>query len=730
MLPLRVMDQTPVLYDVADAIATITLNRPENRNSMTPDVMSAFRAAVARAAADRALRCVVVTGRGTSFCAGADFRGASPAEAHATEEVPDYERLFRTYEPFLEVFDLPMPTIAAMNGHAVGGGFGLALVCDLRVANRDARYGANFAKLGFHSGMAISHLLPRIVGVPVAAEMLFTGKLVSGAEAASIGLAHEAVAADDGAGRCDEARKGRRCVRARSGAADEAVALSRRGLGSAQRGARRGVRAGGDDPQRRCARGNPGAARETRAALHRQVNQKTPGSAFRMCNHGRHADRTPRSRMRRRRARGGTAGRADSRRAGAARTVGLQLSVVVGARWAGTVRSRGRGPLGDLPPQPGAPAPGGATRIACTRRSRRRSLSARTGTRGAHRGGTRGPAARRRPAGPAGRLLLRRVRRPSVAADLRRRARRARRRPAEGGLRRAAADRGDRPALPPGLLPPAHRRLRLAARVLGVGRSRAVARSGGHRQDGRPLLVSVPVRGARCGCRSGASTWDAFRSTCSTPTGPRTGASTAGSRRACTSATATPAGAVRAARPRRRAGAAGARDRAERVAPERGPRGSRHTGARRRRNARGAQSLRRAGRRTRAHRLHHAHAGGRGQRDLRARRTGPRASGHCGAAVHRLGQSLRAGQRRSREPRQPRRHDAVRAATGRADQRRQPPPRRNGARDVATRVRSQHARRGADRPRDQRRARPDLDGGADAGAARAPPRHGLGDTQQ
>jgi len=197
MLPLRTMDQAAVLYEVADAIATITLNRPENRNSMTPDVMSAFRSAVARAAADRALRCVVITGRGASFCAGADFRGSSPAEPRADDAVPDYERLFRTYEPFLEVFDLPMPTIAAMNGHAVGGGFGLALVCDMRVANRDAKYGANFARLGFHSGMAISHLLPRIVGVPIAAEMLFTGKLVDGARAAAIGLAHEAVAAEE-----------------------------------------------------------------------------------------------------------------------------------------------------------------------------------------------------------------------------------------------------------------------------------------------------------------------------------------------------------------------------------------------------------------------------------------------------------------------------------------------------------------------------------------------------
>ncbi len=187
------MSDAPVLYEASEAIATITLNRPENRNSMTPDVMQAFRAAVARAAADETLRAVIVTGRGRSFCAGADFRANGPDAGPAE---PDYERLYRTYEPFLDVFDLPVPTIGALNGHAIGGGFGLALVCDIRVANREARYGANFARLGFHSGMAISYLLPRIVGVPAAADLLFSGRLVTGADAAALGLAHEAVAAD------------------------------------------------------------------------------------------------------------------------------------------------------------------------------------------------------------------------------------------------------------------------------------------------------------------------------------------------------------------------------------------------------------------------------------------------------------------------------------------------------------------------------------------------------
>lgn len=219
------MSGAPVLFEVEDGVAILTLNRPENRNSMTPDLMAAFRAAVAQAAGDRTLRALVITGRGASFCAGADFRTASPVPGDAPDAgLPDYERLYATYEPFLEVFDLPMPVVAALNGHAVGGGFGLALACDLRIANRDARYGANFARLGFHSGMAISHLLPRIVGVPLAADLLFTGRLVTGAEAEAIGLAHRAVAPDE------VLAVAREKARAIAACAPEAVRLMKRSL--------------------------------------------------------------------------------------------------------------------------------------------------------------------------------------------------------------------------------------------------------------------------------------------------------------------------------------------------------------------------------------------------------------------------------------------------------------------------------------------------------------------
>jgi enoyl-CoA hydratase/carnithine racemase len=187
------MSEAAVLYEVTDGVAEITLNRPENRNSMTPDVLAGLADGVARAKGDAGVRCVIVTGRGKSFCAGADFKARAEADASAPYVAP-HERSYNTYAPFLSLLDLEVPTIAAMNGHAIGGGLGLAIVCDLRVAATDAKYGANFVRLGLHPGMANTYILPRLMGVPNAVELLLTGRLVDGAEAARRGLAHYAVA--------------------------------------------------------------------------------------------------------------------------------------------------------------------------------------------------------------------------------------------------------------------------------------------------------------------------------------------------------------------------------------------------------------------------------------------------------------------------------------------------------------------------------------------------------
>jgi len=190
------MSEPAVLYDVDDAIATLTLNRPDNRNSMTPDVLADLADAVSRLRGDASVRCAIVTGRGSSFCAGADFKSRAAA-GDGDAYVAPHERSYATYTPFLSLLDVEVPIVAAMQGHAIGGGLGLAVVCDLRVANRAARYGANFVRLGLHPGMATTYLLPRLMGVPRAVEFLLTGRIVSGEEAAAAGLVHYAVPEDE-----------------------------------------------------------------------------------------------------------------------------------------------------------------------------------------------------------------------------------------------------------------------------------------------------------------------------------------------------------------------------------------------------------------------------------------------------------------------------------------------------------------------------------------------------
>jgi enoyl-CoA hydratase/carnithine racemase len=182
-----------VRYHADGHVGVITLNRPDNRNSMTPELLDAFAVASAAARADAGVRCVVVTGTGSCFSSGADFKAGLQ---HVVADTPS-ERSYAMYTPFLSLLDLAVPVVGALNGHTVGGGFGLALVCDLRIGARDAKYGANFVKLGLAPGMAISYLLPRLIGLARAGELLYTGRLVDGTEAARLGILNHAVPAAD-----------------------------------------------------------------------------------------------------------------------------------------------------------------------------------------------------------------------------------------------------------------------------------------------------------------------------------------------------------------------------------------------------------------------------------------------------------------------------------------------------------------------------------------------------
>lgn len=181
-----------VLYEVRDQIAIITLNRPDNRNSMTEDILAGIEARVKQVHADQNIRCVVITGNGHCFCAGADFKQGATRDLPKRDLQPN-EKSFAMYQPFLSILDIEVPVIGALNGHAIGGGLGLTLVCDIRVANQDAKYGANFTKLGLHPGMATTYFLPRFIGVPRAAELLLTGRIITGAQAEEYGLMNYAL---------------------------------------------------------------------------------------------------------------------------------------------------------------------------------------------------------------------------------------------------------------------------------------------------------------------------------------------------------------------------------------------------------------------------------------------------------------------------------------------------------------------------------------------------------
>src|SRR5688572_13093653 len=169
------------------------MDREANRNSMTPELLDAFAAASTAAREDSEARCLVVTGSGGYFSAGADFK--SNVQRGAGHQLP-HERSFAMYEPFLSVLDIEVPVVAALNGHAVGGGFGLALLCDIRIASSTSKYGANFCRLGLAPGLAISYLLPRLIGASMAAEMLYTGRLVDGDRLVEMGLASRALPSD------------------------------------------------------------------------------------------------------------------------------------------------------------------------------------------------------------------------------------------------------------------------------------------------------------------------------------------------------------------------------------------------------------------------------------------------------------------------------------------------------------------------------------------------------
>jgi enoyl-CoA hydratase len=164
------------------AVAVLTLNDPAHRNVLTAGLVRAIGAAVTAAESDPAVRCVVVTGAGTAFCAGAELatlRGAVAGEFDSVEEV---------YQGFLRVKDCTLPTIAAVNGPAVGAGFNLALACDIRLAGPHARFDTRFATLRLHPGVGHAWMLARAVGTQRAMLATLFGEVWDADAALAAGL--------------------------------------------------------------------------------------------------------------------------------------------------------------------------------------------------------------------------------------------------------------------------------------------------------------------------------------------------------------------------------------------------------------------------------------------------------------------------------------------------------------------------------------------------------------
>ena len=170
-----------VLTDINDGVARLTLNNPDERNTMTAPMVAAIVEAMDAFEADESVGAVVVTGAGSAFCAGANLGNL----AEATRE-----SLTNVYEGFLRIARSPLPTVAAVNGAAVGAGMNLALGCDVRLAARRARFDTRFLQIGLHPGGGHTWMQRRIVGPQAAMAAVVFSQVLDGVEAERVGLAY------------------------------------------------------------------------------------------------------------------------------------------------------------------------------------------------------------------------------------------------------------------------------------------------------------------------------------------------------------------------------------------------------------------------------------------------------------------------------------------------------------------------------------------------------------
>lgn len=188
-----------VLYDVADHVATITLNRPHRMNAISGRMLSQLAERLAQADLDRDVRAVVLTGAGRAFCAGLDIKDAVAGTGigGGGSSSGGGVHLTTRDHPTTVMFEMDTPVIGAINGAAAGFGLDIALGCDIRLVNENAKIITGFAKRGVVPESGGTWYMPRLLGWAKAAEIGFLGRDLTGAEAAEFGLMNKAVPAED-----------------------------------------------------------------------------------------------------------------------------------------------------------------------------------------------------------------------------------------------------------------------------------------------------------------------------------------------------------------------------------------------------------------------------------------------------------------------------------------------------------------------------------------------------
>jgi enoyl-CoA hydratase/carnithine racemase len=200
------MTTDEILYAVSDGIATITLNRPDKLNAWTATMEREVRTAIESAEGDDAVRVIILTGAGRGFCAGADMsllsavvEGGVDARVReqATRAGGSREGVRADFQKKYSYFPaVTKPVIAAINGPVVGLGLVIALYCDIRFASDTARFGTAFSRRGLIAEYGLAWLLPRVVGLPNALDLLFSARMIDATEAQRMGLANAVFLAD------------------------------------------------------------------------------------------------------------------------------------------------------------------------------------------------------------------------------------------------------------------------------------------------------------------------------------------------------------------------------------------------------------------------------------------------------------------------------------------------------------------------------------------------------